>query len=184
MSIQGGGYSSGDMITGGGLATFRGTITEKMNARAYWLDRFWDIRGELAKRGMRQGLVIVISATHRFYGLPIDLRADVDLLLARSTATPGTFDARVVENMLGLLTCAELRIHETKALHDRTELSWAGYRTKSSFGLVRVPRATEAQMVTVYSKPKSRRSKQPWWGPLLLLAGTLAALALLLNPWW
>src|SRR3989442_9074911 len=66
---------------------------EKMRKIDYWLDKWYDIRGELFKRGMRQGLVIMVSALHRFYGGDIDLRADPDLLLFGSTGPPGTFDA-------------------------------------------------------------------------------------------
>src|SRR6266705_945889 len=67
---------------------------EKMRKIDYWLDKWYDIRGELFKHGMHQGLVIMVAALHRFYGGDIDLRADADLLLVRSTGTPGTFDAK------------------------------------------------------------------------------------------
>src|SRR5256712_11952152 len=132
-----------------------------MNKKAYWMDRWYDIRGELFRRGMREGLVVMIGAVHRFYGMPIDMRADVDLLLARSTGTVATFDSRTVERMLGHSEYLEMRKHETVALRDRTELEWTGYATKSDSGLIRIPRATGSQMVTVASVPEHRRSKQP-----------------------
>jgi hypothetical protein len=80
---------------------------QKMKKIDYWLDKWYDIRGELFKRGMSQGLVIMVAALHRFYGGDIDLRADADLLLVRSTGTPGTFDASKVEKMAwpGCLLC-------------------------------------------------------------------------------
>src|SRR6266852_2475341 len=74
---------------------------EKMRRIDYWLDKWYDIRGELFKRGMRHGLVVMVAGLHRFYGGDVDLRADADLLLVRSTGTPGTFDANRVEKMLG-----------------------------------------------------------------------------------
>src|SRR5438094_2761976 len=40
---------------------------QKMRKIDYWLDKWYDIRGELFKRGMRQGLVIMVAALHRFY---------------------------------------------------------------------------------------------------------------------
>src|SRR3989475_1557958 len=69
---------------------------QKMRKIDYWLDKWYDIRGELFKRGMRQGLVVMVAALHRFYGGDIDLRADADLLLVRRTGTPVTFAANKV----------------------------------------------------------------------------------------
>src|SRR5712691_8423583 len=89
---------------------------QKMKKVDYWLDKWYDIRGELFKRGMRQGIVIMVAALHRFYGGDIDLRADADLLLVRSTGTPGTFDANKVERMLGPVVYYAMRQHEVDAL--------------------------------------------------------------------
>src|SRR6266540_1845742 len=113
---------------------------EKMRKIDYWLDKWYDIRGELFKRGMRQGLVIMVAALHRFYGGDIDLRADADLLLVRSTGTPGTFDANKVERMLGPVVYYAMRQHEVDALRDRKELAWTGYVAKTGSGVFRVPR--------------------------------------------
>src|SRR5438445_7578609 len=106
----------------------------------YWLDKWYDIRGELFKRGMRQGLVIMVAALHRFYGGDIDLRADADLLLVRSTGTPGTFDANKGERMLGPVVYYAMRQHEVDALRDRKELAWTAYVAKTGSGVFRVPR--------------------------------------------
>ena len=113
---------------------------EKMRKIDYWLDKWYDIRGELFKRGMRQGLVIMVAALHRFYGGDIDLRADADLLLVRSTGTPGTFDANKVEKMLGPVVYYAMRQHEVDALRDRKELAWTAYVAKTGSGVFRVPR--------------------------------------------
>jgi len=113
---------------------------QKMKKVDYWLDKWYDIRGELFKRGMRQGLVIMVAALHRFYGGDIDLRADADLLLVRSTGTPGTFDANKVEKMLGPVVYYAMRQHEVDALRDRKELAWTGYVAKTGSGVFRVPR--------------------------------------------
>src|SRR2546421_2411671 len=113
---------------------------EKMRKIDYWLDKWYDIRGELFKRGMRHGLVIMVAALHRFYGGDIDLRADADLLLVRSTGTPGTFDANKVERMLGPGVYYAMRQHEVDALRDRKELAWTGYVAKTGSGVFRVPR--------------------------------------------
>src|SRR2546428_8812221 len=147
-----------------------------MNKKAYWMDRWYDIRGELFRRGMSEGLVVMVGAVHRFYGMPIDMRADADLLLVRSTGTAGTFDSRTVEKMLGHSVYLEMRKHETAALKDRTELEWTGYATKSDKGMIRVERATSSQMVKVTSRPKSRGRTYPRWAPLLPVAATLIAL--------
>ena len=113
---------------------------QKMRKIDYWLDKWYDIRGELFKRGMRQGLVIMVAALHRFYGGDIDLRADADLLLVRSTGTPGTFDANKVERMLGPVVYYAMRQHEVDALRDRKELAWTAYVAKTGSGVFRVPR--------------------------------------------
>src|SRR6267378_3331810 len=113
---------------------------EKMRKIDYWLDKWYDIRGELFKRGMRQGLVVMVAALHRFYGGDIDLRADADLLLVRSTGTPGTFDANKVEKMLGAVVYYAMRQHEVDALRDRKELAWTAYVAKTGSGVFRVPR--------------------------------------------
>src|SRR2546422_4861031 len=113
---------------------------QKMKKVDYWLDKWYDIRGELFKRGMRQGLVIMVSALHRFYGGDIDLRADADLLLVRSTGTPGTFDANKVERMLGPVVYYAMRQHEVDALRHREELAWTAYVAKTGSGAFRVPR--------------------------------------------
>src|SRR5216684_3470052 len=113
---------------------------EKMRKIDYWLDKWYDIRGELFKRGMRQGLVIMVAGLHRFYGGDIDLRADADLLLVRSTGTPGTFDANKVERMLGPVVYYAMRQHEVDALRDRKELAWTAYVAKTGSGVFRVPR--------------------------------------------
>jgi len=113
---------------------------QKMRKVDYWLDKWYDIRGELFKRGMRQGLVIMVAALHRFYGGDIDLRADADLLLVRSTGTPGTFDANKVERMLGPVVYYAMRQHEVDALRDRKELAWTAYVAKTGSGVFRVPR--------------------------------------------
>ncbi len=113
---------------------------QKMRKIDYWLDKWYDIRGELFKRGMRQGLVIMVAALHRFYGGDIDLRADADLLLVRSTGTPGTFDANKVEKMLGPVVYYAMRQHEVDALRDRKELAWTAYVAKTGSGVFRVPR--------------------------------------------
>src|SRR6267143_6180939 len=113
---------------------------EKMRKIDYWLDKWYDIRGELFKRGMRQGLVVMVAALHRFYGGDIDLRADADLLLVRSTGTPGTFDANKVEKMLGPVVYYAMRQHEVDALRDRKELAWTAFVAKTGSGVFRVPR--------------------------------------------
>src|SRR5213594_1453219 len=113
---------------------------EKMRRIDYWLDKWYDIRGELFKRGMRQGLVVMVAGLHRFYGGDVDLRADADLLLVRSTGTPGTFDANKVEKMLGPVVYYAMRQHEVDALRDRKELAWTGYVAKTGSGVFRVPR--------------------------------------------
>src|SRR5438552_1350868 len=113
---------------------------QKMRRVDYWLDKWYDIRGELFKRGMRQGLVIMVAALHRFYGGDIDLRADADLLLVRSTGTPGTFDANKVERMLGPVVYYAMRQHEVDALRDRKELAWTAYVAKTGSGVFRASR--------------------------------------------
>src|SRR5438876_10648204 len=113
---------------------------EKMRKIDYWLDKWYDIRGELFKRGMHQGLVIMVAALHRFYGGDIDLRADADLLLVRSTGTPGTFDANKVERMLGPVVYYAMRQHEVDALRDRKELAWTAFVAKTGSGVFRVTR--------------------------------------------
>src|SRR6266704_1736746 len=113
---------------------------EKMRRIDYWLDKWYDIRGELFKRGMRQGLVVMVAGLHRFYGGDIDLRADADLLLVRSTGTPGTFDANRFEKMLGPVVYFAMRQHEVDALRDRKELAWTAYVAKTGSGVFRVPR--------------------------------------------
>src|SRR5437879_10258568 len=130
------------------LKKFSGTVevknlnvqVEKMRKIDYWLDKWYDIRGELFKRGMRQGLVVMVAVLHRFYGGDIDLRADADLLLVRSTGTPGTFDANKVERMLGPVVYYAMRQHEVDALRDRKELAWTAYVAKTGSGVFRVPR--------------------------------------------
>jgi hypothetical protein len=114
--------------------------SEKMRRIDYWLDKWYDIRGELFKRGMRQGLVVMVAGLHRFYGGDIDLRADADLLLVRSTGTPGTFDANRVEKMLGPTVYYAMRQHEVDALRDRKELAWTAFVAKTGSGVFRVPR--------------------------------------------
>jgi hypothetical protein len=114
--------------------------SEKMRRIDYWLDKWYDIRGELFKRGMRQGLVVMVAGLHRFYGGDIDLRADADLLLVRSTGTPGTFDANKVEKMLGSVVYYAMRQHEVDALRDRKELAWTAFVAKTGSGVFRVPR--------------------------------------------
>jgi ATPase family associated with various cellular activities (AAA) len=113
---------------------------EKMRKIDYWLDKWYDIRGELFKHGMRQGLVVMVAGLHRFYGGDIDLRADADLLLVRSTGTPGTFDANKVEKMLGSVVYYAMRQHEVDALRDRKELAWTAFVAKTGSGVFRVPR--------------------------------------------
>jgi ATPase family associated with various cellular activities (AAA) len=113
---------------------------EKMRRLDYWLDKWYDIRGELFKRGMRQGLVVMVAGLHRFYGGDVDLRADADLLLVRSTGTPGTFDANKVEKMLGSVVYYAMRQHEVDALRDRKELAWTAFVAKTGSGVFRVPR--------------------------------------------
>src|SRR6266446_4623438 len=113
---------------------------QKMRKIDYWLDKWYDIRGELFKGGMRQGLVIMVAALHRFYGGDIDLRADADILLVRSTGTPGTFDANKVERMLGPVVYYAMRQHEVDALRDRRELAWTAFVAKTDSGVFRVPR--------------------------------------------
>jgi len=114
--------------------------SEKMRRIDYWLDKWYDIRGELFKRGMHQGLVVMVAGLHRFYGGDVDLRADADLLLVRSTGTPGTFDANKVEKMLGPVVYYAMRQHEVDALRDRKELAWTAFVAKTGSGVFRVPR--------------------------------------------
>ena len=130
------------------LKKLSGTVTvkdsngklEKMRRVDYWLDKWYDIRGELFRHGMKSGLVIMIAGLHRFYGGDVDLRADADLLLVRSTGTPGTFDANKVEQMLGPVVYYAMRQHEVDALRDRKELAWTAFVAKTGSGLFRVPR--------------------------------------------
>jgi ATPase family associated with various cellular activities (AAA) len=113
---------------------------DKMRKVDYWLDKWHDIRGELFKHGMREGIVVMVAALHRFYGGDVDLRADADLLLVRSTGTPGTFDSNKVEKMLGSVVYYAMRQHEVDALRDRKELAWTAYVAKTGSGVFRVPR--------------------------------------------
>jgi hypothetical protein len=89
---------------------------------------------------MHQGLVVMVAGLHRFYGGDVDLRADADLLLVRSTGTPGTFDANKVEKMLGSIVYYAMRQHEVDALRDRKELAWTAFVAKTGSGVFRVPR--------------------------------------------
>jgi len=82
----------------------------------------------------------MVAGLHRFYGGDIDLRADADLLLVRSTGTPGTFDANKVEKMLGSVVYYAMRQHEVDALRDRKELAWTAFVAKTGSGVFRVPR--------------------------------------------
>jgi len=125
-----------------GTVTVRNSLghEEKMRKVDYWLDKWYDIRGELFRHGMRQGLVVMVAGLHRFYGGDVDLRADADLLLVRSTGTPGTFDAQKVERMLGPTVYCAMRQHEVDALRDRKELSWTAFVAKTGSGVFRVPR--------------------------------------------
>jgi len=132
---------------------------EKMRRLDYWLDKWYDIRGELFKHGMRQGLVVMVAGLHRFYGGDVDLRADADLLLVRSTGTPGTFDANKVEKMLGPVVYYAMRQHEVDALRDRKELAWTAFVAKTGSGVFRVPRpstSTKWLMRNVGSSETSR----------------------------
>src|SRR5438128_2301186 len=133
---------------------------EKMRKIDYWLDKWYDIRGELFKRGMRQGLVIMVSALHRFYGGDIDLRADADLLLVRSTGTPGTFDANKVERMLGPVVYYAMRQHEVDALRDRKELAWTAYVAKTGSGVFRVPRPSVSKKWLLRNVGSSEASEE------------------------
>ena len=133
---------------------------QKMRKIDYWLDKWYDIRGELFKRGMRQGLVIMVAALHRFYGGDIDLRADADLLLVRSTGTPGTFDANKVERMLGPVVYYAMRQHEVDALRDRKELAWTAYVAKTGSGVFRVPRPPVSKKWIMRSVGSSETSRE------------------------
>jgi hypothetical protein len=113
---------------------------QKMRKVDYWLDKWYDIRGELFRHGMQEGLVVMVAGLHRFYGGDVDLRADADLLLVRSTGTPGTFDANKVEHMLGPVVYYAMRQHEVDALRDRKELAWTGFVAKTGSGVFRIPR--------------------------------------------
>src|SRR5437899_1609337 len=94
---------------------------QKMRKIDYWLDKWYDIRGELFKRGMRQGLVIMVAALHRFYGGDIDLRADADRLLGRGTGTPGRFDGNKGDRMVGPLVYCALRHHRCEEVRGERE---------------------------------------------------------------
>jgi hypothetical protein len=82
----------------------------------------------------------MVAGLHRFYGGDVDLRADADLLLVRSTGTPGTFDANKVEKMLSPVVYYAMRQHEVDALRDRKELAWTAFVAKTGSGVFRVPR--------------------------------------------
>ena len=114
------------------------------------------------KADMREGLVIVLTAVHRFYSTPIDLRADVDLLLVRSTGTPVTFDSGTVTHMLGKSVFDEMRSKEERAFLDRSQLGWTAWASKNGSGLVLIPRA-EARMPSV-ANTKAQYATRPW-GP-------------------
>ena len=142
---------------------------QKMKKVDYWLDKWYDIRGELLKHGMRQGLVIMVAALHRFYGGDIDLRADADLLLVRSTGTPGTFDANKVEKMLGPVVYYAMRQHEVDALRDRKELAWTAYVAKTGSGVFRVSRPPVSKkwiMRNVGRKESSEETAVELVGPI------------------
>ncbi|HYU55554.1 MAG TPA: hypothetical protein VEL71_04975 [Candidatus Dormibacteraeota bacterium] len=116
--------------------------------RGLLLGALYDIRGALSRcAGMNEGLVIVLSAVHRFYLTPIDLRADADLLLVRSTGTPGTFDARTVRSMLGNSVYSQLREKEERALVNRSELGWTGWASRNGSGMMFVPRLKGPSLV-------------------------------------
>src|SRR5437867_6843708 len=133
---------------------------EKMRRIDYCLDKWYDIRGELFKRGMRQGLVVMFAGLHRFYGGDIDLRADADLLLVRSTGTPGTFDANKVERMLGSVVYYAMRQHEVDALRDRKELAWTAFVAKTGSGVFRVPRPSVSSKWLMLNVGSSETSEE------------------------
>src|SRR5207245_4258081 len=105
------------------------------------MDKWFDVRGELFKRGVNQGMVWMVGAAHSFYGLPLDFRRDADLVLARSTGT-NPFDRRSVGNMFGSSTVNLLRGYEAKAQSNRDELGWTAWATKGASGIVFVARPT------------------------------------------
>jgi hypothetical protein len=179
LSIRGGGYMDTDPLSGG-LSSFHGTVTERQNQKAFWLDKFYDIRGELAKRGMREGLVVMVTSVHRFYSTPLEMR-DADLVLCRTTPLAATYDARVIEKMLGSDVYETLTKHESKALKDRSELDYTAYRAKIGSGIVRIPRAISSYMRTVTSKEQARKPAT-WtsriFGPLLVCTALVACCVL------
>ncbi|HYU55834.1 MAG TPA: hypothetical protein VEL71_06410 [Candidatus Dormibacteraeota bacterium] len=129
--------------------------------RGILLGALYDIRGALKRcAGMTEGLVIVLSAVHRFYSTPIDLRADADLLLVRSTGTPGTFDARTVRSMLGDSVYNQLREKEERALVNRSELGWTGWASRNGSGMMFVPRSKGLSLVpTVQIKTPTKHAR-------------------------
>ena len=131
------------------------------STRGVLLGALYDIRGALSRcAGMNEGLVIVLSAVHRFYSTPIDLRADADLLLVRSTCTPGTFDARTVRNMLGNSVYNQMRKKEGQALVNRSELGWTGWASRNGSGMVFIPKCRgPTLMPTVRIKVPTRHAR-------------------------
>lgn len=59
------------------------------------------------KTGERNGLVVTILIVHRFFSLPKELRADIDLLIAKSVSTNPS-DANLLRSFLGEQLVAEL----------------------------------------------------------------------------
>ena len=104
--------------------------------------------------------MIVLSAVHRFYSTPIDLRADADLLLVRSAGTPGTFDARTVRHMLGDSAYNQLREKEEQALVNRSELGWTGWASRNGSGIVFIPKCKGPNLIpTVEIKVPTSHSR-------------------------
>src|SRR5205807_8484235 len=119
------------------------------------MDKWYDIRGELAKHGMRQGIVLMVGSVHRFYGMPLDIRADADLLLVRSTGThEALFDSRQIKQMLGPVIYTAMRKHELAAMRDVKELSWTAFVAKTGSGIFRVPKPSGKDWILQDVRPK------------------------------
>jgi len=92
--------------------------------------------------GKNNGLIISILGAHRFHGVDISLRTDLDFLIARNSPT-NPWDLAIMRRFLGDTGISIMEVLEEERITNKELFKFSVFYTKRAVGILELPLAKE-----------------------------------------
>lgn len=127
------------------------------------LNEFFRVRHKLKEYyGRRHGYILGVLALHRFFNIPVSLRAEMDCLICRNTSL-NPYDSAFLKRMLGFHLYQALEEIERRRESDREFYQYSAFVSKDLRGLLRLPLAEIDYLEELRSQWRpTQRVKRSW----------------------